>query len=340
MLHLSRWKPQVNGTCGRFYCQEGFFLWLPQTGFRTSLRQVNEKILLLCCVTPMRAEFMPRQKVEFTVDDSETREIGELAAEQSGLDLDQVKDAMAKGALWLKENGKPKYKRFRRYDYVLHKGDEVVLNYKGSFLSEHPLEAKLLFDRQRYSVWYKPVGVMSRGNEFGDHFSIVRMAHIHFKPYRHAHYVHSMDSSADGLMLIAHDKLAAAKLVHLRKHGGMETIYRVVVQGRPEGGAESGVIDEPLDGQPASTRWEVVSYAKDLDRTELRVHMEPGCKHQIRRHLHSIGTPVVGDRQYRNEAGNKDSKKRQDMLLTAISLCFECPIEHQPVEFILPEKLD
>ena len=56
------------------------------------------------------------------------------------------------------------------------------------------------------------------------------------------------------------------------------------------------VIDTPLDGETAVST--VAREAKSPDASFLRVRIETGRTNQIRRHLASVRSPIVGDRVF------------------------------------------
>jgi len=66
---------------------------------------------------------------------------------------------------------------------------------------------------------------------FGDHCSLLRQAELFFKGSRKVFLVHRIDREADGVMLIAHTKEAAARLSELFQKKLIAKEYHVVVLG-------------------------------------------------------------------------------------------------------------
>jgi len=238
-------------------------------------------------------------------------------ASLSGLSKGRVKDAMNKGAVW-HTGRKGKRRRLRRATASVAAGETLELFYDAALLALRPAAAQLIDDRRRYSVWCKPARVMAQGTDYGDHCSLLRQAELHFKPARAAYPVHRLDREASGLMLVAHDAEAAARLSALFRDNQIEKLYGVRVRGAAP--QERGTIDLPLDDKPALTHYIVRDYDGTHDISTLEVRIESGRLHQIRRHLALIDLPVLGDPRY--GTGNKNTEGLQ---LQAISLEFICP---------------
>ena len=93
--------------------------------------------------------------------------------------------------------------------------------------SNSKLSCKNFFgDQSRYSVWFKPAGLMSQGTKYGDHCSLLRLAGLFFKSKRKVFPVHRLDREASGMVLIAHDKTAAGKLSRLFRSQQIIKRYR------------------------------------------------------------------------------------------------------------------
>ncbi len=257
----------------------------------------------------------------------------DFLAARSGLSKSKVKDAMNKGAVWVrKRKGGPK--RLRRATAPLTAGDLLEFHYDEKLLSRVPPEAKCLNDQGQYSVWYKPAGLMAQGTPYGDHCSLLRQAELHLSPPREVFLVHRLDREASGLMLLAHSGEAAARLSELFRLNRIMKKYRVEVRGYIGERGRRGVIDQPLDGKPSLTEYEVEASDPESATSIALVIIRTGRLHQIRRHFDMIGHPVMGDPKY--GTGNKNTKGMQ---LVAFSLSFRCPFRDREVEFTLPPGL-
>lgn len=262
--------------------------------------------------------------------DGEPRRAADLLASLSGLSKTRIKDAMEKGGVWLGRAGaRGGPRRLRRATAELRIGDRLSLYFDPQVLSTRPPQARLVENRGHYSVWYKPPGLLAQGTRFADHCALTRQAELCLGATRKVFAVHRLDREAQGYMLLAHTRDAAARLSRLFREGRIEKRYRVEVLGRPE---PDGVIDLPLDGKAARTCFRRLRYDGERHRSVLDVVLDTGRLHQIRRHLEAVGHPVIGDPRYGR--GNKD---REGMRLIAYALRFRCPYSKQPVCFQLTE---
>jgi tRNA pseudouridine32 synthase/23S rRNA pseudouridine746 synthase len=250
--------------------------------------------------------------------------------EASGLSRQKVKQAMQKGAVWWRsESG---VRRLRRATRELSSGDSLDFYYSADVLAMQTDAARLIADEETYSVWCKPRGMLSQGSKWGDHCTIYRWAEQNLSPQRPALTVHRLDRAASGLMLLAHTKSMAAALARLFQNRKIDKRYRVIVAGCFPLAEEPMVIDETLDGKQANSRCSCLEYDETSDRSLLEVLIETGRKHQVRRHLASMGFPIIGDRLY----GQED--QAEDLQLTASYLGFSCPASGVEREYVLSEE--
>jgi len=252
-------------------------------------------------------------------------------ATATGLSRQRIKRVMQQGALWLERNGETR--RLRRAKAPLKAGDQLHLYYDEQVLATTVDDARLVADEDAFSIWYKPVGMLSQGSRWGDHCTINRWAEQHLQPQRPAFIVHRLDRYASGLIMIAHRRRTAAALAALFAARKVDKRYRAWVVGKL---AESQPtrLDSPLDDRPAVSQIKLLRYDAAADRSLLEVTIETGRKHQIRRHLAGIDLPIVGDRRY------GDSNQQQGLQLVSCYLAFPSLEPDGPGHcYQLPEEL-
>lgn len=251
-----------------------------------------------------------------TVKESVT--LSALLCSSSKLPAEKVSDACAKGAVWLQKGGRGKILRERNPLFTLKPSDIVTFYFDPKILSMKALDsAECIGETHHYGVWIKKAGVVTQGTQAGDHTSLLRYVEVSKK--RETFLVHRLDRETEGLTLIAYTSEGAAKLSALFQENKIRKIYEAVVLGTLTPGKKD-TIRASLDDKEAVSHYEV------LDSTEsvslLKVEIETGRLHQIRRHLDFIGHPVMGDPKY-----GKGNKNRDGLRLLASSLSFQDPWE-------------
>ena len=146
--------------------------------------------------------------------------------------------------------------------------------------------------------------------------------------------VNRLDRDTSGIVLIAKDRLAGAKLYRAMKERKFEKTYLAVVEGVPDA---HGIIDAPIereaegsikrvvreDGKKCLTEYELLS--TDADGNSLiKVIPHTGRTHQIRVHMAHIGHPLVNDFLYGTRAEGTYS-------LHCASLSFPHPFKNETV---------
>jgi tRNA pseudouridine32 synthase/23S rRNA pseudouridine746 synthase len=261
------------------------------------------------------------QKFELkkTVGPDDPPKVVEFLARYSAISKVRIKDAMNKGAVWQKK-ARGRQRRIRRATTVLAAGDQIAFYYDEKLLALKPPSAECVSDQKRYSVWFKPAGMMTQGTAYGDHCSLLRAAELFFENKRRVFPVHRLDREAAGIILVAHDKGAAGKLSRLFQNRSIVKHYRAQVLGNLAEKKPEDTIRMPLDGKPAETGYTAGDYDPASNTTVVDVIIRTGRRHQIRRHFEMIGFPVMGDPRYGE--GNKNNR---GMKLAATALEFECP---------------
>lgn len=235
----------------------------------------------------------------------------------------QLKQAIAKGALWLTPaKNKKQTQRLRRVKKTLVVGDELHFYYNSQVLTTTVPQAILIKDLVDYSVWYKPYGMLSQGSKWSDHCTIARFAQQNLANERPAFIVHRLDRAATGLIIIAHSKKAARALADMFEHHRLEKYYHIIVHGNHNTRPQPDIISSDVDGKAARSTFTCLAYDNVTQRSLVKVKIDTGRKHQIRVHAASISMPVVGDRLH----GLADNTEQDNLQLCAVSLRFTCPL--------------
>ena len=220
----------------------------------------------------------------------------DLLTTASGLAKMRLKEAMGKGAVWLRRgSGKPQ--RLRRVTAEVKAGDTLRLCYDEKILAAPAPSPTLLEDHRTFSLWFKPAGLLAQGTDFGDFCSLLRQVELHFDLKRKVLPVHRLDREVSGLVLVAHAPESAASLSRYFAERRVAKSYLAGVRGRIAKGEEL-LLEGDLDGKSSLTRCLGLVYQAEADESLVLVKPETGRLHQIRRHLAMHGTPIIGDYRY------------------------------------------
>jgi tRNA pseudouridine32 synthase/23S rRNA pseudouridine746 synthase len=251
----------------------------------------------------------------------------DFLAAYTSLSKSRIKDAMTKGAVWLKSPHR-RQQRLRRATAGVMPGDILSIYYNPTLLAITPPTAEPIGDQIRFSVWFKPAGLMSQGTKYGDHCSLLRQVELFYRPKRSAFLIQRLDREASGLVLLAHDRASAARLSRLFQDRQVIKRYSARVLGNLSATLLQGKIDLKLEGKKAETEFTVDSYDPVTDTSQVQIMIRTGRKHQIRRHFEMIGHPVMGDPRY-----GQGNKNKQGMQLVATALELECPFSKKMMIF-------
>ena len=132
----------------------------------------------------------------------------------------------------------------------------------------------------------KPVGMATQPERDRGRLSLEEMLRVE---HRTIYLVHRLDTATSGVVVFAKTREAAAQLSKLFASREIRKTYLARVA---EPIDREITIDTPLDGKEALT------IVRPREGTLVEVEIQTGRLHQIRRHLASIGHPIVGDRRY------------------------------------------
>jgi tRNA pseudouridine32 synthase / 23S rRNA pseudouridine746 synthase len=254
----------------------------------------------------------------------------EVLTQMAKLEREVLAAAAEKGAVWLQRKGKGKILRSRNLREILSPEDVVYFYYDRRILELPSLKhADCIYEDRHYGVWVKPAGVLPQGTQAGDHTSLLR--YVEALKKKQLYLIHRLDRETEGLMLIGYSSEAAAKLTRLFTTHQIKKTYQALVLGEMQPGARD-TIRQPLDGKEAITHFQCL--AVKPGSSLLEVELETGRLHQIRRHMHQIGHPLIGDPRY--GSGNKN---REGLQLKGVRLEFQDPWSGSLRCFELPGRI-
>ena len=193
------------------------------------------------------------------------------------------------------------------------------------------LQPKVLFEDADLLVVDKPTGFLAEGKDSVEE----RLRVLRSLPELTA--VHRLDRETSGCLLLAKHARAREALVALFGQREVSKVYHAIAAGRVPDDVHE--VRAPVDGEPALTRIERLDAGPQA--SHLKLNIETGRTHQIRKHLLAIHHPVLGDKQYGGRfqpAGMQAEFPRQ--MLHASVLTFTHPFSHAVVRCDAPLPAD
>ncbi len=224
-------------------------------------------------------------------------------------------------------------KKAETADFI-HPGDIIVVEGTGiRAVKKLDVDLPVIYEDDYMIIVNKPGGLAVNGNRYKTVENALAGHHSSGKvndPLPRPVAVHRIDVPTNGLVVLAKTKSALIELARSFQEREIRKTYLAVVHGHPP---KSGTIDNPIDGKPARTDYEVLRRVPSQKFNELSLlNLKPvtGRTHQLRKHLKSIGHLIVGDKQY---AGDQPTILGKGLLLSAAGLQFLHPDHGRQVTF-------
>ena len=241
----------------------------------------------------------------------------------------------------------------------LRVGDVVSVEWTDpppSELAPEDIPLAVLFENADVVVIDKPQGMVvhpGSGNASGTLvnallFRYVGLAGAFGEENGRPGIVHRLDKETSGAIVVARNVAAHEMLAAQFRDRTTRKRYLAIVQGAlraREGRIDSRLARDPRDrksftcvaigGRTASTRYRVLKRFGDEKSAYSLVLLAPrtGRTHQLRVHMKSLGTPILGDPLY----GRRDPLfPEARLMLHARSLSIRLPGEEQPRTFVSP----
>ncbi|OMH32686.1 pseudouridine synthase [Motiliproteus sp. MSK22-1] len=218
-------------------------------------------------------------------------------------------------------------------------------------------ELQILYRDDDYIVINKPSGLLVHRSEIDKRETRFALQMLRDQIGQRVYPVHRLDKPTSGVLVFALHSGAASKLQQAFSERQVNKEYMAVVRGYAP---ESGIIDYALsdkrekeekrhaddlrEPQPALSEYQRIATIElpfstgrfSTSRYSLvRVVPETGRKHQIRRHLHHIAHPIIGDTRYGEGRHNRlfrEQFQSYRLLLWSRSVSFSHPFTGEEIQ--------
>jgi 23S rRNA pseudouridine1911/1915/1917 synthase len=228
-------------------------------------------------------------------------------------------------------------------------------------ITPEQLPLQIYFEDQDLAVIEKPAGLVVHPGSGTRGGTIANALLFHFQNLSDVGgegrpgIVHRLDKKTSGLLIVAKNNVAHARLSSAFQDRKVQKTYLALVHGkprRPSAAIELAVGRHPTirtrmaagqtKGRAAYSEYKVVEHYRGFSLLEVKIRT--GRTHQIRVHLSAIGHPVVGDDVYGERSHKEFTRKFGELhryFLHAAALRFDHPMTGKPMEFHspLPEEL-
>lgn len=224
---------------------------------------------------------------------------------------------------------------------IVHKGDVIKASMSDDteIVPNSGLKAEIIYDDDDIVIFDKPpfMPVHPSIRHYDDTLANLFTALYPGTAFRS---VSRLDRNTSGLVLVAKNRLAAAKLT-AKKENRPKKLYYAVVAGdvtdrfgccgeiiKPIARVSESIITRTIsdDGQYAHTVFKVIKSSRDM--SFLEISLVTGRTHQIRVHFSSVGFPLMGDDLY---GGSTELINRHALHCGYIS--FRHPITGESMKF-------
>ncbi|MFD2585437.1 RluA family pseudouridine synthase [Croceitalea marina] len=200
---------------------------------------------------------------------------------------------------------------------------------------------KVLFEDDYLALIHKPAGILVSGNSFKTVTNALSQnlkestAIDAVKPQP----VHRLDYATTGVLLIGKTRSSIRILNALFENKKVKKTYYAITIGDMN---PQGEITSTIDGKPSESRFTVLDSvsSKRFGKLNLvKLNPKTGRRHQLRKHLWSIGNPILGDITYSTK---NLILKRKGLYLHADALEFIHPFTNEKVnqKAELPKKFN
>ncbi len=158
----------------------------------------------------------------------------------------------------------------------------------------------MLFEDEHLAVIHKPAGILVSGNSFK---TIANSLSQNLKPSNlpdatKPQPVHRLDYATTGILLVGKTSSSIRALNKMFEDKKIKKTYYAITIGEMK---QQGQVVSEIDGKKSQSDYflrESVSSKRFGILNLVRLEPKTGRRHQLRKHLSSIGNPILGDKEY------------------------------------------
>ena len=189
---------------------------------------------------------------------------------------------------------------------------------------------EVLFEDEHLAVIHKPAGILVSGNSFKTVAKALaqNIKKSNLPDATTPQPVHRLDYETTGILLVGKTSSSIRALNKIFEDKKVKKTYAAITIGEMDNG---GKIISKIDGKKSQSKYTLIAAvpSKRFGKLNL-VKLKPktGRRHQLRKHLSSIGNPILGDKEYGIE---NLILKGKGLYLHAYSLKFKHPFTNEIV---------
>jgi len=192
------------------------------------------------------------------------------------------------------------------------------------------LKLEVLFEDQHLAVLHKPAGILVSGNSFKTIANALaqNIEKSKLPDATTPQPVHRLDYATTGILLVGKTSSSIRALNKMFENKKVKKTYYAITIGTMD---PEGEITSKIDGKKSQSKLTLNASVPSKRFGNLNlVKLKPktGRRHQLRKHLSSIGNPILGDKEYGIE---NLILKGKGLYLHAYSLKFKHPFTNEMV---------
>ena len=161
-------------------------------------------------------------------------------------------------------------------------------------------QLKVLFEDDYLAVIHKPAGILVSGNRFKTiaNALVQNMQWSNLPDATKPQPVHRLDYATTGVLLVGKTTSSIRALNRMFEDKKVEKIYYAVTIGEM---SNRGEITSEIDGKKSQSNYRLIESVSSNRFGKLnlvKLKLQTGRRHQLRKHLASIDNPILGDVTY------------------------------------------